>query len=302
MNPRLMRPISVAYHPEALAWKTAAVANGGTVSTSTLAAVSTFCDAIDAAGIRDRFLRLNLVCGSNLAAARTPLYRGASSGGTQYGSGVDTNNGPFVSGDYSESTGIAGDGSSKYLDTTLTIGTLNTFGAAYDNIHVSVYRRALGALGGGDFGCADYAYYYYGNSCCFDTSGNNFGSPGFDAGSAYAGGHSITTTVGDGTNGLNLAQYYPTTSDGAYLVNDSSQYVSVYIAGLSDFNSGDATPLLFGSVWGSYDNDGDIVASIDYGTNTLSAYSVGKAFTSSAQRTAYYNAMQAFQTALGRNV
>jgi len=87
MNSRLMRPRAsgVAYHPEAKAWRTAALANGGTVSASTMQAVSDFCAAIDAAGIRSSFLRLNLVCGGNLAAARTPLYRGASATGTQYG-------------------------------------------------------------------------------------------------------------------------------------------------------------------------------------------------------------------------
>lgn len=35
---------------------------------------------------------------------------------------------------------------------------------------------------------------------------------------------------------------------------------------------------------------------------TLAAYSIGTAFATSAQRTAYYNAMLALQTALGRNV
>jgi len=48
--------------------------NGGTVSASTAAAVNTFCDAIDAASIRDRFYRMGIFCGSNLNAALVPLY------------------------------------------------------------------------------------------------------------------------------------------------------------------------------------------------------------------------------------
>jgi hypothetical protein len=40
---------------EAQDWISRVYANGGTVSTSTASAVSTFCDAIEAAGIRDRF-------------------------------------------------------------------------------------------------------------------------------------------------------------------------------------------------------------------------------------------------------
>lgn len=107
MNARLLRPIASGVHPEANAWRTAVVANGGSVSASTMKAVSAFCAAIDTAGIRDRFYRLNLLCGTGLNAALVPLYRGPSRTGTQYGNTTDTNNGPFVSGDYVE-TGASG--------------------------------------------------------------------------------------------------------------------------------------------------------------------------------------------------
>jgi hypothetical protein len=60
---------------EAQDWVNRVYANGGTVSQSTASAVSTFCDAIEAAGIRDRFARLNLFCGDSLNAALVPLYR-----------------------------------------------------------------------------------------------------------------------------------------------------------------------------------------------------------------------------------
>jgi hypothetical protein len=73
MSPTLLRPRATV-HPEAAAWAARVVANGGTVGNS-LAAVSKFCAAIASAGIRDRFYRLNLFCGSNLNAALVPLYR-----------------------------------------------------------------------------------------------------------------------------------------------------------------------------------------------------------------------------------
>jgi hypothetical protein len=120
MNPRLLRPIASSVHPEANAWRTAVVANGGSVSASTMRAVSKFCADIDAAGIRSKIWRLNLLCGSNLNAALVPLYRGQSLTGTQYGNTADTNNGPFVSGDYAEtgaSGGLKGNSNNKYLDT-----------------------------------------------------------------------------------------------------------------------------------------------------------------------------------------
>lgn len=111
-------------HPEALDWQSRVAANGGNVSPSTLAAVSAFCTTIDSeSGLRAAILRLNLFCGDNLSSALVPLYRGASLTGTQYGNTTDTNNGPFVAGDYSErgsSGGLKGNGTSKYLNTGFT--------------------------------------------------------------------------------------------------------------------------------------------------------------------------------------
>ena len=60
---------------DAADWIRRVEANGGTVSTSTANAVTDFCNAIDAAGIRDRFYRLNLFCGTGLNAALVPLFR-----------------------------------------------------------------------------------------------------------------------------------------------------------------------------------------------------------------------------------
>jgi hypothetical protein len=107
MSPRLLRPRAGGVHPEALDWRSRVIANGGTASASTLKAVDTFCKAISSAGIRNRFLRLNLFAGDNLSACLVPLYRSSSLGGATVGNSTDTNNGPFVSGDYIE-TGTTG--------------------------------------------------------------------------------------------------------------------------------------------------------------------------------------------------
>jgi hypothetical protein len=89
--------------------------------------VSAFCDAIDRAGIRDRFYRLNLFCGNSdasLNAVRTPLFRGPSLGGTQYGGATDTNVN-FVQGDYAETAGLSTQNlATKYLDTGLATSAL----------------------------------------------------------------------------------------------------------------------------------------------------------------------------------
>jgi len=132
MSPRLLRPRSTV-HPEAAAWAARVVSNGGTVGPS-LAAVSKFCAAIASAGIRDRFLRLNLFCGSNLNAALVPLYRSASLGGSPLGNATDTNLGSpaFLDVDYSESSGLKGNGSSKYLDTGFNVDLVSA-----SNSHMS---------------------------------------------------------------------------------------------------------------------------------------------------------------------
>lgn len=121
-------------------WVNRVYTNGGTASASTASAVNTFCNAIDAAGIRDRFYRLNLFCGTGLNAALVPLYCGQSRTGTQYGNTTDTNNGPFVSGDYAETGatgGLKGNASSKYLNTGVKASALPTAATG----HLSVWGR-----------------------------------------------------------------------------------------------------------------------------------------------------------------
>ena len=136
MNPRLLRPTSTT-HPEAQVWRNAVIANGGTVSGSTLNAVSRFCRSIDAAGIRDRFYRLNLFCGSNLNAALVPLYRSTAFGGSAVGNTTDTNVN-FVSGDYAENVGLQSLTSNKYLNTGLATDAMPA--SVYESMHLSAWH------------------------------------------------------------------------------------------------------------------------------------------------------------------
>lgn len=302
MNPKLLRPKrSVVYHPEALAWQSAVVANGGTVGNS-LKPVSDFCTAIDAAGIRSSFLRLNLVCGGNLAAARTPLYRGASATGTQYGAAIDTNVGPYASGDYTQSTGLTGDGASKYLDTTLTIGTLGTFGADYGNVHASVYNRT--SVTGPHFGGSDYAGFYNSNACALECGTNaSLGDTAayFQSGTSSYGDHDMyAATVG---YGFTLA-LFSSAATGLMARQGAALSVTVQNAGGAAFGTTDSTPLLFGGCWSSYDYGNGVVPNPFYADGAVAAYSVGTVgnLSLSGGRAAFYNAMAAFQTALGRAI
>jgi|LakMenE01Jun11ns_1017448.scaffolds.fasta_scaffold9858760_3 hypothetical protein len=184
MNPRLLRPLASGVHPEANAWRTAVVANGGSVSASTMKAVSTFCAAIDLAGIRDRFYRLNLFAGTGLNACLVPLYRGQSRTGTQYGNTTDTNVGPFVSGDYAEtgaSGGLKGNGTSKYLDTGFLANTLTQSGRHLGVVFQASTVEAAGRywFGTDNFGCDSNAFWGVGTSS--STSNTNRCSNGTSA-------------------------------------------------------------------------------------------------------------------------
>ena len=283
MSPRLLRP-RTTLHPEAAAWRTAVVANGGTVSGSTLTAVSKFCFAIDAAGIRNRFFRLNLFCGTGLSSALVPLYRGQSRTGMQFGNATDTNNGPFVSGDYNEtgaSGGLLGNGTSKYLDTgfapnTLTLGSTHLSAYAVAANATVGYPAALGsysAAGGAEFGLYFHqaslttaAYFAENNSNGFIISSANNPT-----------GHLLGTAN--------------STTDRRVFVNGSQS---------GSTSTGTSTVALDSRVvWVFRRNNAS--ASQGWSSARLGAYSIGAGL-SVSQASAFYTAMQAFQTALGRNV
>lgn len=111
--------VSETLHHEAIDWATRVSANGGTISTSVIRAVSTFCAAIDRESLRNRFVRLNLFAGGNLSGALVPLYRSTSFGGTVIGNATDTNTN-FVSEDFAETGatgGLKGNATNKWLGT-----------------------------------------------------------------------------------------------------------------------------------------------------------------------------------------
>jgi hypothetical protein len=268
---------------DALAWESAVYSNSGSVSVGTLAAVNSFCNAIDAASIRDRFYRLNLFAGTGLNAALVPVYRGASLGGTQYGNATDTNNGPFVSGDYAEtgaSGGLLGNGSSKYLDTGLTQATVEVNG------HHAFYHDRTGSkvgsrsLGGATNGARTQRY-------------TNFASTGTDALSATFGGTQIATASGI-LPGLNL-----TTRRGNTDLEQYAAGVSVATNTLSASASTIAINFGVFATLGLSDTNA-VDTAFGYWNDRIKAYSFGLDMTT-AQAEDYYDAMQAFQTALGRN-
>jgi hypothetical protein len=281
MSARLLRPRSTL-HPEAAAWAARVVANGGSVSGSTLSAVSKFCAAIASAGIRDRFFRLNLFCGTGLNAALVPLYRGPSLGGTQYGGATDTNNAFVgVGTDYAEtgaSGGLTGNGTSKYLSTGFNVNNLTA-----TSFHLSSFIRGTQnittarALVGALFNGVSDRYRIFLNATATPAST-----------------YSVLSELGKVTNvSANLAN----SNAGLFLTSrTSASSLSLYDDGVS-INTNpastaeevSATPLLVFARTGP----------VEYYNGIMGAYSIGAGL-DATQAAAYSTAMNAFQTAMSR--
>jgi hypothetical protein len=268
------------------------VSNGGRVSGTTLSAVSKFCAAISSAGIRDRFYRLNLFCGTGLNACLVPLYRGPSLGGTQYGNTTDTNNAFVgVGTDYAEtgaSGGLTGNGTSKYLNTALAPSDL----PSYTSAHAAVYHSqpsgtnqtrawiscrdtvaaSLVYLSNGIFSTPAVFGQYMSNATA------NFNTGGSQAGAAGGFRALSRTAVNRLDNYYNAVSQANSTTDIAGGIAGVTSTRPFFI--FANNNQGTAEQFMNGRIMG---------------------YSIGLGLLQ-AQVDAYNAAMLAFQTALGRNV
>jgi len=281
MSPRLLRPIASGVHPEANAWRTAVVANGGSVSASTVKAVSTFCAAIDAASIRDRFYRLNLFAGTGLNAALVPLYRGQSRTGTQYGSTTDTNNN-FVSGDYSEAVGLNANGSvgssNKYLDTGLSPDDLPSIATG----HIGVFADPLA----------------HNNASNQIPIGTRAATTQFRMRVRFDG-----TLDGAWSTFANALTTSANTTNALYLTSRTLQNrLDVYIGTSSVANSiNNTAPASTGNDFVVFNErlaDGTVVSGGGF-PGVISAYSIGSGM-SGADITSYHAALTTFLAAIGR--
>lgn len=278
-------------HPEALDWQTRVVSNGGTVSQSTLYAVSDFCVRVDQEpGLRSAITRLNLFCGDNLNAALVPLFLAESLGATAKGNLTDTNpSNVFASGDYTETGtngGLKGNGTSKYLDTGLQ---QSVFGSA-TSLHLSVSgkemsngttdRTFLGSYG---------ANLIQGSLHSLDEVANYVGtnSRSYRAGTYTAGQFPSTTKttsedhlLGTLTSSTSATLYRNGTSVATNntTVNPTRPAHKIYVFCLNQHSSG--------AVGG-------------FSAARLRMYSIGSGITS-AQALAFSSAVSAFNTALSR--
>jgi hypothetical protein len=268
----------IDYHPDVDAWLDRVIANGGNASPSTIDALTNFCTSIDNAGLRNKFYRLNLFCGNNLASCLIPIYFGTQYNSFPYGFANGDRNFNFLDADYTEagaSGGLLGNGSTKYLDTGVIINQIGITG------HVSCYHK--GAMSSSTSNVlirgADGI-----NGIGIDlNSGTNlirgFYSPAnIAAFSTNIGGHYLVTR----RSPIDMVLYTngTTTRVDSIVTNNVNFVISswtLYVFALN--NVGIPTSLC---------------------PSRIQSYSVGSSMTQSEANT-FYGIMQTFQTALGRN-
>jgi hypothetical protein len=264
---------------EAKLWIDNVYGNGGTVSTATAAAVNTFCADIDSAGLRSLLWRVNPMAGENLSAALVPLYRGPSSGGTQYGNATDTNDN-FVSGDYVATSGLIGNGSTKRLRTGLPLNfsSARHIGCYAHTLGTSTFRCYLGGTGATAFSglfrlATANPVTIYGLTCYNEASGagGSSGSP------VHAAGDFVIGTHGDGTT--TALCYTNGVTSGTAGVGRNSGTVTTGISVFAEAQGG--------GTFGSHINA------------RLGGYTLGDNL-SASQSLAYYNIWDTLVRALGR--
>ena len=262
-------------------WATRVTAAGGSVSASTMAAVYRFCMAITAAGLRDRFWRLNLFAGSSLTAALVPLYRGPSRTGTQYGGTTDTNTGFSNSTDYVETGatgGLQGDGVGKFLSTGLAVSSLPDISTG----HLAAYCMTgfTGGIGGivtaWNTGYGDPVYMIEANrngaGNLYYSWGSNFPPPGVAAGNGFVFGSRTASTATAGyRNGASIST-----------------------------NATAVTPASISTSFAIFRNQNPS-AGANFFAGRMGGYSIGRGVYAS-QVGDLYRAWQAFQVDLGRAV
>ena len=295
-------PVNKPTNSDALNWESSVYEYGGSVSVKTLNAVSTFCNSIDAAGIRDRFYRLNLFCGSNLTAALIPVYRSPNPASpVWFGYSTDFNV-SFVEADYAENgavgfpAGLKGNGSSKQLlpgfaprifYNALT-ADFSTDLIALDEFSFSAYVTQAET---GTQGTLISRY----NSFDVGSESRSLELRAFPTEFLFTSAN-VTTLAWNKTTGHVLGTYRvggQTLYGDGVQVGDTERTVSAldYSLRFRLFIRAQVNNNVDG-----LDGTGGVISAA-----RIAGYHIGRNFTA-AQATAFYSALQTFQTALARNV
>jgi hypothetical protein len=111
-------PPATILDPETIVWRDRATAAGGTFGADSVEIADELIKAIKAESFNSKIVYLLPFLGANLATARVPLR-------DTLGVGIASNSN-FVDADFSESTGLQGNGTTKYLNSLITPTQLGT--------------------------------------------------------------------------------------------------------------------------------------------------------------------------------
>lgn len=262
---------------DVVSWKSRVNAAGGTVSSATVSALTRFTKACKSAGVWDKLSRVNLFCGDQLTAALVPLKVGS-------GSATDTNVN-FVSGDYTEATGITGNGSSKLISTGLLASSLT-----YTDVHLALYvsgRETVPTRG------------FIGNTDAASASAPIF--------MLYIGGSPTSASLGQNNTTPTNCSIAVAGSASCFEVmsSRSATLTTLYRNGASvGTNTATKTGMSSGVIelfCVSYGTTGTPSSRSLYSGMTGRGYSIGTGLTAS-EVAAYNTIMEQFQDALGRGV
>lgn len=101
-------PSGPTLHPETIIWRDRAIDAGGTFNADSIAIADALIRAVNAAPFNDKIIYLLPFLGGNLATARVPLR-------DRLNVGISTNFN-FIEADFTEATGLQGDGVNKAID------------------------------------------------------------------------------------------------------------------------------------------------------------------------------------------
>jgi hypothetical protein len=269
--------ISTTNHPDVNNWLNTVALNGGSASSSTIAALNVFCNSIESAGLRNKFYRLNLFCGNNLQACLVPIY-GAVTPDINY-------NNNFISSDYNEtgaSGGLQGNGVSKGLLTGMSVSSFST------NFHVSTYVSVISTTTN--------TY----DICGMNSDTNNdrigLGCIFFAAAGYVFSCYQLANTPYT----AQISGYGPGFYIGSCATNTAKLYKNASIVGNTTNTGSNRIPQNYPiMIFGGSQSGSNIMRS--FSPARLNAYSIGDALTDS-EASSFNTIMQTFQTALNRNV
>lgn len=259
-----------ALDPEAWDWMGRVTGNGGNYTSLSVVAQDTFFKIIKAGGVRPLIYHCNNYLGTGLLSCAVPAIK-------DKGNTVDTMTN-FVAGDYSESTGLTGNGTSKHIDTGLNllshIPSVNSLSlAAYIRTNTQESKITMGAVTSGNSSSLAYLYIR-------DTSNIRKGVACAENGARA-----------DGTSSLGLWHVSRTSSSLIKLYNNGASLAS-------DTGGSGTLPNLSVFVHAWNDSSG---GAQNYSNRPLGCYMIGAGF-NDAQSAVFYNACQTAQTIVARQV